>query len=93
MKQEVWKYLVPVKHTALIDMPTGAKILKVGLQNQCPVIWALVNPENPKVPRRINVVGTGHDAGDVHPLDYVGSVQMESGIGELVWHFFDGGEE
>jgi hypothetical protein len=47
-----------------ILMPEGAKILSVGIQgDNHPVLWALVDPDKPFVPRILYVVGTGHEMG------------------------------
>lgn len=76
-----------------ISMPAGAKLLYVGTQSgEHMRVWAEVDPEAPRVFRRVVVVPTGNEV--PHPLTYVGSVQMLVGPRnmELVFHVYDGGE-
>jgi hypothetical protein len=79
-----------------ILMPQFAELLHVGEQDGIAYVWALVDPAQPMVLRRVSVVGTGHrilgmnnDSEDYITDAYVGTVQMQSG---LVWHVFDGGD-
>lgn len=81
----VWKF--PLSHAAVQDvqMPKGAQILHVGLQGDRICIWAGVDPVlHDMQPRRIQVVGTGHEElpGNVWHL---GTVQQ----GPYVWHVFE----
>jgi len=92
MKQTIWKYQLEVKDEIFLTMPADAKLLHVGFQNGEPVLWALLNPENEYVERKIMVTGTGWDISDKDMGVYIGSIQTPSILGELVWHYFDGGE-
>lgn len=74
----------------VIDMPIGAEPLSVQMQRGRPVLWALVNPEAPKVRRRFITVGTGHVFSEHHDVTFVGTFQMNDG--DLVFHLFDAGE-
>jgi hypothetical protein len=84
----IWKYPVLVTDTFTIHMPTGARILSVQVQDGGAMMWALVDPDAPKVTRTFRVAGTGHkvDAAGV----FVGTFQMLNG--RLVFHLFDLGE-
>lgn len=93
--REVWKYQLG-QSDCTIPMPAGAKILTVHAQTiagqyssaacAVPMLWALVDPEAPRQPRRFRVVATGQ------PLTfetdrYIGTFQFED-LG-LVFHVFE----
>ncbi len=71
-----------------IYMPKGAKLLSVhNLAGKALTLYALVNEDNERVKRQILIVGTG-EAIEVHPGQYVGTVQHT----DRVVHLFDQGE-
>ena len=82
MKQ-IWKYKVE----NVIEMPKGAEILSVQIQNgemfnAC--IWAKVNSENELEKRKFVIIGTGHSFDDTN-MKYIGTYQD----GPFVWHLFE----
>lgn len=82
---EVWKFeLRPFKP---LLMPGFAKILSVGQQDGTPYLWALVNPSEPLVERRVLVLGTGHDASEVgYNREFLGTITgVEGGLVLHVW--------
>lgn len=94
----VWKFDLN-RGDERIKMPRGAALLHVGVQMievrertrsgrwEQPCVWALVDPDQPKVDRGLVIHGTGHP---VYPGgNYVGTFHME---GSLVFHVFDHGE-
>lgn len=89
----IWKFEIPLHSFGVmmrdsfeVLMPDRAKILSVQLQNDKPVFWALVDPDEPRHDRFFRVIGTGHLVEDF-PVDYVGSFQTAGGA--LVWHLFE----
>ena len=98
----IWKFAICFDEQTGIMMPRGAEILKVDAsdsdRNDYPItqlqngyIWAIVDPDAPKVLRKIDVRGTGYGLSDsLGKHNYIGSVQIVSGT--LVYHFFDLGE-
>jgi hypothetical protein len=66
-------------------LPAGSKVLTVQMQHGEPVLWALVDPAQPKRCHTINVYGTGH-AMPADPGKYVATFQMDGG--SLIWHAF-----
>src|SRR5262245_45869118 len=57
----VWKYGLPVEDRTTINMPKGSRVLDVGVQDERPVLWALVPDVGAPIVRRVFfVVGTGH---------------------------------
>lgn len=68
---------------AVVDLPVGAEILTLGVQDGWVYIWALIDPEAPTRPVRFAKVGTGWEAPD--PGTYVGTYHEAGGY---VWHIF-----
>jgi hypothetical protein len=85
----IWKFPIQVQDQVIVDMPHGAALMCVQVQNGVPCLWALVDPDQPLKARRFRVYGTGH------PLDpdgvefYVGTFQISEG--SLVFHVFEAG--
>lgn len=100
----IWKFTIGFDQQSGVMMPRGAEILKVDAsdydRNDIRVglpsayLWAIVDPEAPKVLRKIDVHGTGFELPQsgvfLRKQNYIGSVQILSGT--LVYHFFDMGE-
>ena len=60
MYKKIWKYALDIDTTNVVLMPKGAEVLSVGLQNNKPVVWALVDPnEEEKDPKVFYMFGTG----------------------------------
>lgn len=98
MSRTVWKYTLSreneVDDTDILgrvfefDIPDG-EILDVQMQGEDPRIWAIVDPSTEKETRQFVVYGTGHEIPDHVSMQYIGTVQMQSSIGGLVWHVFE----
>ena len=84
---QIWKYTLEVERGRRVVMPRGAVPLSFQNQKGLPVLWAMVDPDAPKVEREFSVVGTGHDV-----PSGVGAFVGTAQFGSLVWHLFDGGE-
>jgi hypothetical protein len=87
--QTIWKYEIAIEDEQVVEMPNRASLLAVATMNSKLLLWALVEPGNPKLPRRILVRGTGHPADGCNKLNHIGTIQVAN-LG-LVWHVFDGG--
>ncbi len=85
----IWKYPFTVNDTVVLEMPHGAKVLKVECQNNQPCLWALVLPDAPKEERHFRIVGTGHPF-DAEGYRHIDTFQHHDG--RLVWHVFELGE-
>ncbi len=87
MRRTIWKFPLYVTDAQTIPVPQGAKFLAVQVQAGEPCLWAMVNPDAPKVPVEIRIHGTGHALPDdsTH-YDYIGTFQLDSGA--LVFHVF-----
>lgn len=83
----IWKFSLAVMDKQAIQMPIGAEILAVQLQDTQPCLWAIVDTEAAREDRVIEIHGTGNrmyqDMGVQHK--YIGTVQQPP----LVWHVFE----
>ena len=83
----VWKYPFETTDRFVLAMPAGAKPLCVQVQNGQPCLWAMVDPELPRVERHFAVSGTGHPF-RVDGFEYVGTYQLLDG--RFVGHLWAG---
>lgn len=83
----IYKYEVPVDLSFFhLELPFRAKILAFQVQDNRPVLWALVDPETAKEMRHFAVRGTSEAMNDWRSTDkYIGTVQMPP----FVWHLFE----
>lgn len=84
MKQ-IFKYPIKSLSSVEFEMPAGAKILTVQMQNGIPCIWALVNPNKTIQCRKFIIFGTGHQIHDPDNVSYIGTFQSSG----LVYHLFE----
>ena len=82
----IHKFQVPLVDIPVLFMPKGSNILSFQVQNNIPVIWALVDDEAVMENKRFIMLGTGHPASNVidHLCKYIGTIQLDG----LVWHLF-----
>lgn len=66
MKRTIWKYPLAITDTQNVMMPEGAEILSAQMQGDTLCLWALVNPDAPKLSslmkcwgRRMRILGSG----------------------------------
>lgn len=71
-----------------IELPAGAEIVEVAVQSGHPRVWALVDPEAPKVRRWFRIVSTGAPF-EAPDLVYVGTMHDPHPTFPLVWHVFE----
>lgn len=83
----IYKYDVPVEDTFFVDMPHGARVLSVAVQNHKPVMWALVNTEHKLDRRTFHVYGTGNSLPEsIRQCQFIGTFQLVGGT--FVGHLF-----
>lgn len=87
MLLNIWKYPIPVQDEIQIEMPKGARVLTVQMQDEQPCVWALGNPVAEKEIRQFHMAGTGHPIEHAEKLTYIGTFQMKNGT--LVLHLFE----
>jgi hypothetical protein len=77
----IWRF--DMEHGGSIKIPAGARLLSCAWRDGGIKLWALCDPEVPKVERRVHMVSTGHDIADA--WEFCGTVLH--GPNE-VWHVF-----
>lgn len=89
MIKTIWKFPIRTVDEQMIKIPMDYKLLSVHTQFGDPCIWALVDPEQPKVNCRIKIFGTGHpiDLDDIIKLKYLGTYLISND--SLVFHVFE----
>lgn len=82
----VWKYELKIEDYQYLTIPFGAKLLCIKMQNEVPVLYALVN-ENEHNTQNIAIrcAGTGHRIHEDNP-EYLGTIMKFDG--KLVFHYF-----
>lgn len=81
---KIFKYQVPIQSDFRLELPKGAKIISFQLQNETPMIWAIVNEHLELETRYFEIVGTGFDFISTC-REYIGTIQLDS----FVWHLFE----
>ncbi len=86
----VWKFPLSLTEKQRVEMPLGAQILDVQLQNSSPCLWAIIQTgaEMQTEMRVFETYGTGdplpNGAGADGPY-YVATYQLDG----FVWHVFE----
>jgi hypothetical protein len=85
----IYKYLISVSDFINIDLPKGAEILKIDVQNSQVCIWALVDKFAKETElRKFRTFGTGYDINDnTSNLKYINTIFLMNG--SLVFHIFE----
>lgn len=81
----IYKYPMS-KSVDTLELPVGAHLLRVDMQQDTPTLWALVDPEASKENIRIAILGTGHQYPETD--DEVRHINTFFD-GPFVWHAFD----
>ena len=82
----IHKYPVSVTDEFVINMPRGAEILSIDLQNDMPYMWVLVDTNNNSKIRKFRVFGTGQL--DIpYGVKYIGTFIIL--CGNFVGHLFE----
>lgn len=83
----VWKFPLEVIDSQELDLPQGTEPLAVQWQGSHLCLWAIVDPDAPKVRRTVRIYGTGHRApDDLSAAAHIGTFQMSGGA--LIFHAF-----
>ena len=83
----IWKWTLHIEDLQSREMPVGAKLLTVQVQDGMPQLWALVDEEAAIETRTFATYGTGNPMPDGDPGAYVGTYQISGGA--LVFHVFE----
>lgn len=84
----IYKYEISPDKVS-IEMPKGAEILSLHVQNNKPCIWCLVETKNELEERYFDVFGTGHEIYGDMGVDrkFIGTFLMNND--SLVFHLFE----
>ena len=85
--QTIYKYPFKIASEVIIEMPKGAQILSIQIQNDIPTMWALIDTEKEMENVLFHIFGTGHTIPRLFnygPLDHLATFQQ----GIYVWHMF-----
>jgi hypothetical protein len=80
----IFKYPVSPGEFSVL-MPAKSNVVAVQAQHDVPQMWAVVDPDSPKVSLRFRTVATGEPFGN--EWNYVGTFQLHGGV--LVWHLLE----
>lgn len=81
----IWKYEMNYGFT-VIDMPDGAEIVSVQMKGNTPCIWAIVDPDKPKISRSFEMFSTGHQILNYpESMVYIGTCQLF----DYAFHIFE----
>lgn len=88
---KIFKYKIPVCDDIFsIDMPSGSNILSFKLQEDHPMLWAIVLPERNLEKRFFRIYATGDEMEKGHH-NYIGTIIVPCRIvnASMVWHLFE----
>jgi len=86
MLKVIYKYEIPVIGKAFeLNLPIGHAICDINHQNDKLYMWIMVDPDQPKQPLKMMVVGTGWVMKDCSNMWFMKTIHMPNG---LVWHLF-----
>ena len=86
---KVYKYNIEINDYFDLELPFGAKILKVDVQHGYPQLWALIDPEITVMENhKFRFAGTGHPINEnSNQLNFIDTFQMDGG--NLIFHIFE----
>lgn len=84
----IYKYQIPTARKFDLDLPDDYKILSVQIQNEEPVMWALIDTENRIKKEYFQLILTGSNINNVENLSYIDSFQVSRYDGIFIFHLF-----
>jgi len=90
MEITIWKFPLNIKDEQILLVPEGAKFFTVIEQASRPAAYAFVNPSIGQYAIKFYIRGTGHPIEDwlLEMASYLGTVKIEAGFINFVWHIF-----
>lgn len=84
----IYKYRFPITDVVKIEMPAGAIVLDAQIQDNLPVMWAVVDTDRSLKEKVFRVFGTGNPiTADLQSkYKYISTLQSLNGG---VWHLFE----
>lgn len=81
----IWKFPIKITDLQLVPMSKSAQIISAQIQGDVLCLWAIVDTNEVKDQRVIEIYGTGHPMRDQTQRRHIVTVQD----GQLVWHVFE----
>jgi len=88
MSDTIWKFELKTIDEQYIEVPEGAEMLNVQVQNGVPCLWVRIDPAAERFKRCIVTHGTGHRMPSTIDEQYIGTYQLQGGA--IVLHVFEG---
>jgi hypothetical protein len=86
-QRTIWKFGIGLSDVELVMLPRGAEVIHVGIDPQgSRSLWAIVDPDEPRIAHYFTIVGTGHELEGLTIGRHVGTWKE----GAFVWHCFEG---
>ena len=85
MNDVIFKYRLPLIKEPKVQMPDGAEVIHVGMQDDQITLWAKVDSNAEMETRNFAIAGTGRPDKRIRDAVHLGTVFD----GGLVWHVFE----
>ena len=85
MKKKVFKRILSLQDSQVIELQCYSKVLSVQMQGDDICLWYLCNPEECMEERKFCIHETEHEVGNGWDIKFLGTVQNNG----LVWHVFE----
>lgn len=72
----IWRYSIPVEEAFTLELPRGAKILRVANEEGRFWFWAEVQPDQPKTRRKFRAFKTGAEMLMDEELEFLGMAAL-----------------
>lgn len=92
MAETIWKFQLAGRggNAFSASIPRGGRVLSAGWQGHDFVVWAAVDPSEPREERFFHIAGTGHPLPPgVMYSPLLGRVEVSAPSGLYIFHVFD----
>lgn len=88
INKRIYKYELEITDEQTVEIPWGAQLLSVQMQNNKPCLWALVDVMHTKQEYHIEIIGTGNPMKDpLEELRYLDTFQLGGFVGHVFYKF------
>lgn len=85
----IYKYPIPFQEDFQVDLPAGAEVIRVGVVDGFPFIWAVIDTDAPLVSRQFHARKTGSETPAVpENVRYIGCAAIHIQM-ELMLYYFE----
>ena len=75
----IWKFKLDMREVRALQVPDGAVVRALGVQDGIPCLWLEVDTDAPVAPRTVWIRGTGHPVPSTPNALYVGTFMLAGG--------------